>query len=107
MIFAILGLRSLYFVLEALRRYLVHLEKAVVVLLFFIAFKLLLSSVKHLSGIGFELSPGVSLGVVLIILTAGIVASLFSRPKAEAVAPVAPVAKDAVEARETSRRQDG
>lgn len=107
MIFAILGLRSLYFVLEALRRYLVHLEKAVVVLLFFIAFKLLLSSVKHLSGIGFELSPGVSLGVVLIILTAGIVASLFSRPKAEAAAPAASVAKDAVEGREASRHQDG
>ena len=36
MLFAILGLRTLYFVLEALKRYLVHLEKAVVVLLFFI-----------------------------------------------------------------------
>lgn len=81
MIFAILGLRSLYFVLEALRRYLVHLEKAVVVLLFFIAFKLLLSAVKHIFGVGFELSPHFSLAVVLIILTIGIVASFFSAPK--------------------------
>ena len=80
MIFAILGLRSLYFVLEALRRYLVHLEKAVVVLLFFIAFKLLLSAMKHIFGVGFELSPHVSLAVVLIILAIGIVASFFSAP---------------------------
>jgi tellurite resistance protein TerC len=34
MMFAILGLRTLYFVLEALKQYLVHLEKAVVLLLF-------------------------------------------------------------------------
>lgn len=40
MMFAILGLRTLYFVLEALKQYLVHLEKAVVLLLFFVAFKL-------------------------------------------------------------------
>merc|ERR1711879_1062291 len=32
--FAILGLRTLYFVLEGMKRYLVHLEKAVIVLLF-------------------------------------------------------------------------
>ncbi|MFM8094332.1 tellurium resistance membrane protein TerC, partial [Klebsiella pneumoniae] len=40
MMFAILGLRTLYFVLEALKQYLSQLEKAVIVLLFFIAFKL-------------------------------------------------------------------
>ncbi len=40
MIFAILGLRSLYFVLAALTKYLVHLEKAVMALLFFIAGKI-------------------------------------------------------------------
>ena len=39
MIFAILGLRSLYFILAALTRYLVHLEKSVIALLFFIGFK--------------------------------------------------------------------
>ena len=40
--FAILGLRSLYFVLVVLTKYLVHLEKAVVFVLFFIAFKMFL-----------------------------------------------------------------
>lgn len=78
MIFAILGLRSLYFVLEAMSRYLVHLEKAVIVLLFFIAAKLLLSALKHGFGIGFELSPHFSLVVVLAVLAVGIIASIIS-----------------------------
>lgn len=81
MIFAILGLRSLYFVLESLGRHLVHLEKAVVVLLFFIAVKLLLSALKHALGIGFELSPHVSLVVVLTVLVVGIIASLVDRKR--------------------------
>ncbi len=48
MMFAILGLRTLYFVLEALKQYLVHLEKAVIVLLFFIAAKLGLNATDHI-----------------------------------------------------------
>lgn len=71
MIFAILGLRSLYFVLEALNRYLVHLEKAVIIVLFFIAAKL----VAHAS-IGFKLHPTHSLIIVLGTLALGVVASL-------------------------------
>ncbi|VEH65207.1 Inner membrane protein alx [Rodentibacter pneumotropicus] len=39
MIFAILGLRSLYFILAALTKYLVHLEKAIIALLFSLASK--------------------------------------------------------------------
>lgn len=78
MIFAILGLRSLYFVLEALSRYLVHLEKAVIVLLFFISFKLLLSAFKHIFNMGFEIAPATSLAVVLGILAIGIGASIIS-----------------------------
>ena len=35
MIFAILGLRTLYFLLKALKDYLAYLEKPVIVLLFF------------------------------------------------------------------------
>ena len=81
MIFAILGLRSLYFVLEALSRYLVHLEKAVIVLLFFISFKLLLSAFKHIFNIGFEIAPATSLAIVLGILAIGIGASIISTLK--------------------------
>ena len=65
MLFAILGLRTLYFVLEALKRYLVHLEKAVIVLLFFIAAKLglkpgerhILTALRVLMSTGSPLAP--------------------------------------------------
>lgn len=87
MMFAILGLRTLYFVLEALKGYLVHLEKAVIVLLFFIAFKLGLAATNHLFHHGFEISPNASLVVVLIVLTLGVVASFVFPEKAEDNAP--------------------
>lgn len=75
MMFAILGLRTMYFVLEALRKYLVHLEKAVIVLLFFIAFKLGLNATQHLLGHNYEIGAIASLWVVLGILMLGILAS--------------------------------
>ncbi|MDR2014874.1 MAG: TerC family protein [Azoarcus sp.] len=77
MIFAILGLRSLYFVLAALTKYLLHLEKAVIGLLFFIGAKMTLQSWNHAIGdTGFHISPGWSLAIVLGMLFAGVVASL-------------------------------
>ena len=87
MLFAILGLRTLYFVLEALKRYLVHLEKAVVALLFFIALKLGLNATAHLFGHGYGISPNASLLVVLLVLTVGISASLIFPAKPEQNAP--------------------
>ncbi|MCL1826252.1 MAG: TerC/Alx family metal homeostasis membrane protein [Betaproteobacteria bacterium] len=76
MIFAILGLRSLYFVLAALTKYLVHLEKAVIGLLFFIGAKMALQSWNHaVSDTGLHLSPGWSLVIVLGMLSAGVIAS--------------------------------
>lgn len=78
MMFAILGLRSLYFVLEALKSMLVHLEKAVVILLFFIGFKLLFASTKHMFGIGFEIPATTSLIIVLTVLVGGVVSSLIA-----------------------------
>lgn len=75
MIFAIMGLRTLYFVLEALKDWLVHLEKAVVILLFFIAFKLLLSVSDHIWGHGLVVSANASLVTVMIVLATGIGAS--------------------------------
>ncbi|WP_446470548.1 TerC/Alx family metal homeostasis membrane protein [Xenorhabdus stockiae] len=76
MMFAILGLRTLYFVLEALKKYLVHLEKAVIVLLFFIAIKLGLNASEHMFHHGYSISATTSLFVVLGVLAAGIIASL-------------------------------
>lgn len=75
MMFAILGLRTLYFVLEALKEYLVHLEKAVVVLLFFIALKLGLSATNHLFHHGLDISANTSLVIVLVVLALGVLAS--------------------------------
>lgn len=80
MIFAVLGLRSMYFVLDAMRQYLVHLEKAVTVLLFFIAFKLGASASLHLFGFGLDISVYTSLIVIAVILSLGIIAS-FVFPK--------------------------
>jgi len=76
MIFAILGLRTMYFVLEALKHLLVHLEKAVIVLLFYIAGKLALNATNHMFHHGYTIDPNTSLAVVLVVLAIGIVASV-------------------------------
>ena len=83
MLFAILGLRTLYFVLEALKKYLVHLEKAVIALLFFISIKLTLNATDHLMSHGYTISASTSLIVVLVTLALGIVASLVFPEKDE------------------------
>lgn len=84
MIFAILGLRSLYFVLAALTKYLVHLEKAVISLLFFIGAKMALQSWNQAIGdTGIHIPPSVSLSVVLGLLALGVIASLVFPEKAE------------------------
>jgi tellurite resistance protein TerC len=71
-IFAILGLRSMYFLLLAAKRYLCHLEKAVIGILVFIGIKMLVDVI----GV-YHLTPKVSLIVVSLLLTMGIIASLF------------------------------
>lgn len=76
MIFAILGLRSLYFVLAALSRFLVHLDKAVIALLFFIAFKLGVESWNRAIGdTGLHIGANLSLLIVLGTLAVGVLAS--------------------------------
>ncbi|SFU44596.1 TerC/Alx family metal homeostasis membrane protein [Xenorhabdus koppenhoeferi] len=84
MMFAILGLRTLYFVLEALKKYLVHLEKAVIVLLFFIAIKLGLNASEHIFHHGYSISATTSLLVVIGVLVAGILASMLFPQKENA-----------------------
>lgn len=87
MIFAVMGLRSMYFVLDAMRQYLIHLEKAVTVLLFFIAFKLGASASLHLTGYGIDIDVYTSLMVIAVILGVGIVSSfIFPDKKKQAVA---------------------
>lgn len=83
MLFAILGLRTMYFVLEALKRYLVHLEKAVIALLFFIAVKLGLSATDHIFQHGYTIDPNTSLIIVVVVLAIGVFASVLFPQKEE------------------------
>jgi len=77
-IFAILGLRNLYFMLAAAAKYLVHLEKAVALVLVFIAAKL------GGSALGFyHIDHQVSMVVVLSLIAGGVLASLIFPEKAE------------------------
>ncbi len=76
MIFAILGLRSLYFVLIALTNRLVHLDKAVIALLFFIGLKMALQSFNHaIFDSGLHIPNHISLSIVLGTLFVGVVCS--------------------------------
>ena len=75
MVFAMLGLRSMYFVLAAMQQYLQYLGKAVAVILGFVAIKL----VGH-ALLGIEIPALVSLFVILFILGAGIMAPLAPKP---------------------------
>jgi len=70
-IFAILGLRSLYFLLAAAKRYLCHLEKAVILVLVYIGLKMLLDVADLL-----HMTPVFSLVVVCLLLAGGVLASL-------------------------------
>ncbi len=85
MIFAVLGLRSMFFIVEALTGYLVHLEKAVIGVLFFVALKMLVGAAEHLAGLHlpFELTPSISMYIVLGMLATGVVASLLAGKKVE------------------------
>lgn len=75
-IFAILGLRSLYFVLAASMEKFEYLEKALIIILAFIGLKMMLEEVVHIP-------VGVSLGIVFGLLVIGVVASLYARKKRE------------------------
>ena len=69
--------------LEGLKQYLVHLEKAVIVLLFFIAVKLGLNATEHFFHHGYSISATMSLYVVMGVLAVGIIVSLLFPAKDE------------------------
>lgn len=76
--FAVLGLRSLYFLLEAITAYMAHMTKAVAVVLAFVGVKLL----SH-AAVGWDVDPTISVFVILGILFIGVIASLIFPPKEE------------------------
>ena len=69
-IFAILGMRSLYFLMAGAKKYLCHLEKAVIAILAFIGIKMLLTVAFDL-----HLPASSNLVIVLGLLSSGIAAS--------------------------------
>lgn len=72
-IFAILGLRSMYFLLAGAKRYLCHLEAAVIAILLFIGIKMLLDVVGII-----HITPTASLLVVVVLLSGGVIWSIVS-----------------------------
>ena len=68
-IFAILGLRSLYFVLAAVIDRFKYLQTSLILILAFVGIKLLLANVVHLP-------IWLSLGVIVLFIAGGVVASL-------------------------------
>jgi len=72
-IFAILGLRSLYFVLEGMQEMFAYLKDGLSVILLFIAVKLMLKPF-HI-----EIPILISLGIIILVLSGSIAASLFRR----------------------------
>jgi tellurite resistance protein TerC len=82
-IFAILGLRSLYFVLAGAMDKFKYLKLALAVLLIVIGAKMILNA--HV-----KFSHALSLGVIAGIIAAGIIASVISNRRAAAATPAAP-----------------
>jgi tellurite resistance protein TerC len=86
-IFAILGLRALYFALSALIHRFAYLKYALSVVLIFIGSKILVADMLGLA----KIPPVISLGVTLGILGAGILGSLWAtRGEAKAAAKALP-----------------
>jgi len=78
MIFAIIGLRSMYFIISALSRFFVYMDQAVCVVLTFIAAKLIAGATM-----GLHVDPNVSLVIILAILSIGALSSIIIGEKNE------------------------
>ncbi len=71
-VFAILGLRSLYFALAAVINMFKYLKYSLVVVLAFVGVKMLISHFVHISA-------GISLGAIAVILATGVVVSVLKK----------------------------
>ncbi|MCB1332867.1 MAG: TerC family protein [Roseivivax sp.] len=77
-IFAVLGLRALYFALAAMMHRFVYLDKAVSLVLVFIGGKVIAAEVLGLE----KIPPAISLGVTALLLGGGVVLSLMKTRQA-------------------------
>jgi len=80
-IFAILGLRSLYFALAAMIRQFRYLKQSIVVILLYVGCKMMFSHLIEEHGLSNTMT-WVSLGVILGIMTVGMIASLMVKDSA-------------------------
>jgi len=80
-IFAILGLRSLYFALSGIMKYFYYLKYALAGILTFIGFKMCFNEFCKQMGYELEISNIASLGVIVTLLTISIIASLMLNKK--------------------------
>lgn len=80
-IFAILGLRSLYFALNGIMQYFRFLKVALAGILTFIGFKMCINEFAAEMGYHFHISNFVSLGVIVGLLTISILASVLIKEK--------------------------
>jgi len=80
-IFAILGLRSIYFALSGIMKYFFYLKYALAGILSFIGFKMCFNEFCTQMGYNLEISNMASLGVIVSLLTLSIIASLLVNKK--------------------------
>lgn len=82
-IFAILGLRSLYFALSGVMQYFRYLKYALAGILTFIGFKMCINEFCHEFDYSFHISNFFSLGVIVTLLTTSIILSIAVQKKEE------------------------
>lgn len=82
MILAMCGLRTMYFMLDSLKEIFVYLEKGVILILFFVGFKLIINSLDEMFQIGYNIHNDVSLFVVAFTLLGSIILSMLRKPNA-------------------------
>lgn len=80
-IFAILGLRSLYFALNGIMQYFRFLKLALAGILTFIGFKMCINEFSHEMGYHFHISNIASLSVIVGLLSISILASILIKEK--------------------------
>jgi len=73
-IFAILGLRSLYFALAGIVQLFVYLKYGVAIVLFYVGVKMLISSF-------YKIPTEISLAIIILCLAGSVVLSLYARRK--------------------------
>lgn len=81
MILAMCGLRTMYFMLDALKKYFIYLEKAVVLILFFVGGKLIINSLDEIYQTGYNIGNNEGLAVILFTLASAIILSAIKQTK--------------------------